>query len=184
MTFYSVLERNELSSHDKTQRNFKYILLSEINPIWDNYILYDSNCMTLSKRQTYGDSKIHSCWGSSVQFSCSVMSDSVRPHGLQQTRLPSPSRSPRAYPNSCPRSQRCHPTISSSVVPFSSCLQSFPASGSFLMSQFFTSKWTKYWSFSFSISPSNEDSGLISFIIHWFDLLAVPGSVYIIAFLG
>ena len=65
-----------------------------------------------------------------------------------------------------------------------SCLQSFPASGSFLMSQFFASTWTKYWSFSFSISPSNEYSELISFIIHWFDLLAVPRSVYITVFLG
>ena len=75
----------------------------------------------------------------SVQFSCSIVSDSLRPHGLQHARLPCPSPSPRACSNSCPLSQWCHPTISSSVDPFSSCLQSFPASGSFQMSQLFTS---------------------------------------------
>ena len=75
----------------------------------------------------------------SVQFSCSVVSDFLQPHGLQHTRPPCPSPSPRAYSNSCPSSQWSHPTISSSVIPFSSCLQSFPASGSFQMSQFFTS---------------------------------------------
>ena len=75
----------------------------------------------------------------SVQFSRSVVSDSLWPHGLQHTRLPCPSPTPRACSNLCPSSQWCHPTISSSVIPFSSCLQSFPASGSFLMSQFFPS---------------------------------------------
>ena len=67
-----------------------------------------------------------------------------------------------------------HPTISSSVVAFSSCLQSFPASGSFPMSKF---RWPKYWSFSFSISPSNEYSGLISFRMDWLDLFAVQGTL-------
>ena len=76
---------------------------------------------------------------SSVQFSHSVVSDSLRPHGLQHSRLPCPSPTPRACSNSCPSSQWCHPTISSSVVPLSSCLQSFPVSGSFPMSQFFAS---------------------------------------------
>ena len=75
----------------------------------------------------------------SVQFSCSVMSDSLRPHGLQHAQLPCPSPAPRAYSNSCPLSQWCHPTISSSVIPFSSHLQSFPASESFQMTQFFAS---------------------------------------------
>ena len=75
----------------------------------------------------------------SVQFSHSVMSNSLRPHGLQHTRLPCPSPTPRPCPNSCPLSRWCHPTISFSVVPFSSCLQPFPASGSFQMSQFFAS---------------------------------------------
>ena len=76
---------------------------------------------------------------SSVQLSYSVRSNSLRPHGLQHARSPRPSPTPRVYSNSCPLSQWCHPTISSSVVPFSSCLQSFPASGSFQMSQFFAS---------------------------------------------
>ena len=75
----------------------------------------------------------------SVKFSCSVVSDSLRPHGLQHTRLACPSPTPRAYSNSCPLSLWCHPNISSSVVPLSSHLQSFPASGSFQMSQFFAS---------------------------------------------
>ena len=112
MTFYSVLERNELSSHDKTQRNFKYILLSEIN--LSETITY---CMIptvwhCGKGKPMETVRFIHVGG--VQFSCSVMSDAVRPHGLQQTRLPCPSASPRACPNSCPRSQRCHPTISSS----------------------------------------------------------------------
>ena len=101
---------------------------------------------------------------SSVHFSRSVMSDYLWPHGLQHTRLPCPSPTPRAYSNSCLSSQWCHPTISSSVIPFSSSLQSFLASGSFLVSQFFTSA-CQDWSFSFNSSPSNEYSGLISFTI-------------------
>ena len=76
---------------------------------------------------------------SSVLFSYSVVSDSLQPHGLQHTRLPCPSPTPQGYPNSCPLSPWCHPTVSSSVVPFSSHFQSFPASGSFPMSRFFTS---------------------------------------------
>ena len=75
----------------------------------------------------------------SVQFSHSVMSDSLRPQGLQHARPPCPSPTPGVHSNSCPLSRWCHPTISSSVVPFSSCPQSLPASGSFQMSQFFTS---------------------------------------------
>ena len=76
---------------------------------------------------------------SSVQFSCSIVSDSLRPHGLQHARLPCPSPTPGVYLNSCPLSRWYHPTVSSSVLPFSSCLQSFPASGSFTMSQLFAS---------------------------------------------
>ena len=79
-------------------------------------------------------------WNSwSVQFSHSVVSDFLRPHEPQHTRPPSPSPPPRVHPNPCPLNRRCHPTISSSVVPSSSCRQSFPASGSFQMSQLFTS---------------------------------------------
>ena len=74
-----------------------------------------------------------------VQFSRSVMSASLRPHELQHARPPCPSPTPRVYPNSCPSSQWYHPAISSSVVPFSSCLQSFPVTWSFQMSQLFTS---------------------------------------------
>ena len=78
-------------------------------------------------------------WFCSILFSHSVMSDSLWPHGLQHTRPPCPSPAPGVYSNSCPLSQWCHPTISSSVIPFSSCLQSFPVLGSFPMSQLFTS---------------------------------------------
>ena len=107
---------------------------------------------------------------SSVTQSCLTL----WPHGLQHTRLPCPSPTPRACPNSCPSSRWCHPALSSSVISFSSCLQPFPASGSFLVSQFFASGGQN---FSFSISPSKEQSGLISFRIYWLDLLAVPGTL-------
>ena len=76
---------------------------------------------------------------SSVQFNCSVVSNSLWPHGLQQARPPCPSPTPGVYSDSCPLSRWCHPAISTSAVSFSSHLQSFPASGSFQMSQFFTS---------------------------------------------
>ena len=108
----------------------------------------------------------------SLQFSCSVMSDCLRPRRLQHARLPCSSPTPRACSNSCPSSWWYHPTISSSVVPFSSCLQSFPVSGSFQMSQLFASG-----GHSFSISPSNEYSALISFRIDWFDLRAVQATL-------
>ena len=105
------------------------------------------------------------------------MSNSLRPHELQHNRPPCPSPTPGVHSNSCPLSQRCHPTISSSVIPFSSHLQSFPASGSFPMSQFFPSRQPKYWSFSFNITPFNEHSGLISFRMDWSDLFAVQGTL-------
>ena len=96
-----------------------------VPPLWPNYLLKASppNIITFS----------------SVQFSCSVVSDSLQPHVLQHARPPCPSPAPGVHPSSCPLSRWCHPTISASVVPLSSCLQSFPASGSFQMSQFFTS---------------------------------------------
>ena len=90
-------------------------------------------------------------------------------------RLPCPSPTPRTCSNSCPLSQWCHPTISSSVIPHCSCLQSFPASGSFPVSQFFTSGGHKYWGV--SISLSNEYSELISFRMDWLDLPAVQGTL-------
>ena len=113
----------------------------------------------------------------SVQFSHSVISDSLWPHGLQHTGLPCPSTNLRAYSNSCPLSPWCHLTISPSVYPFSSCPQSFPASGSFFNESVLPIMWPKYWSFSFSISPSNENSGLIFFRTDWLDLLAVQGTL-------
>ena len=110
-------------------------------------------------------------------FIRSVVSDSLQPHGLQHARLPCPSPTPGAYSNSCPLSWWCYQTISSSVIPFSSCLQSFPESGSFPMSWLFASGAQSIGSLSFSICPSNEYSGLISFRIDWFDLLAVKGTL-------
>ena len=111
------------------------------------------------------------------QFSCSVVSDSLQLHRLQHAKLPCPLPTSRAYSDSSPSSRWCHPTISSSVIPFFSCLQSFPASGSFLMNQFFTSGGQSIGSFSFSISPSKEHSGLLSFRMDWLDLLAVQGTL-------
>ena len=109
-----------------------------------------------------------------VEFSHSVVSDSLQPHGLQHARPPCLSPTPRACSNSCPLSPWCHPTISSSVIPFSSYLHSVPASV-FSNESVLPIRWLKYWNFSFSISPCNEYSGLISFRIDWFDLLAVQG---------
>ena len=111
----------------------------------------------------------------SVQFHCSVMSDYLQPHELQNARLPCPSPIARACSNLCPLSRWRHPTISSSVITFSSCLQSFPASGSFFSESVLCIKWPKYWSFSFNISPFSEYSGLISFSIDLLNLLAVQG---------
>ena len=109
----------------------------------------------------------------SIQFSRSIVSDSLRPHGPQHARPPCPSPTPGVYPNSCPLVWWCHPTISSSIVPFSSCLQSFPASGFYSNESVFHIRWPKYWSFSFSISLYTEYSRLISFRMDWFYLLAV-----------
>ena len=112
------------------------------------------------------------------QFSHSVMSHSLQPHGLQHARLPCPSPTPRTCSNSCPLSRCCHPTISSSVVPFSSYLQSFPASVFSNESVLHIKNlMVACWSFNFSIRPSNERSGLISFRVDWFDLFAVHGTL-------
>ena len=109
--------------------------------------------------------------GISVQFSHLVVSDSLRPYRLQHTRPPGPSTTPRVYSNSCPLSWWCHPTISSSVLRFSSCLQSFPASGSFDMSQFFTSGGQSIGiSASASILPMNIQNW---FPLGWTDLISL-----------
>ena len=112
-----------------------------------------------------------------VQFSRSVVSDSLQPREPQHARPPCPSPTPGVHPNPCPLCQWCHATISSSVVPFSPCPQSLPASGSFPMSQLFTWGGQSIGSFSFGISPSNEHPGLISFRMDWLDILAVQGTL-------
>ena len=113
---------------------------------------------------------------SSVQFSHSVVSDSLQPHRLQHTRLPCPSPTPGVCSNLCPLSQWCHPTISSSVILL--FLHSiFPSIRVFSDESVLHIKWPKYWSFSFNISPSNEYSGLISFRVDWLDLHAVQGTL-------
>ena len=92
-------------------------------------------------------------------------------------RLPCSSPTPRACSNSCPLSGWCYSTISPSVIPFSSYLQSFPAPGFFPSESVLCIRWSNYWNFSFSISPSNEYSGLISFRMDWLDLLTVQGTL-------
>ena len=113
----------------------------------------------------------------SVQFSLSVVSNSLRPHELQHTRPPCPSPTPGVHSDSRPLSQWCHSAISSSVVPSSSCPQSLPASKSGSSESTLHRRWPKYWSFSFSIIPSKEIPGLISFRMDWLDLLAVQGTL-------
>ena len=116
-----------------------------------------------SKEQSFTEQSVS-------QFSRSVMSNSLRPHEPQHARPPCPSQTPGVYSNSCPSSRWCHPAISSSVVPFSSCPQSLPASGSFPMSQLFT--WAGQrtgFSASASVLPMNTQD--------WLDLLAVQGTL-------
>ena len=126
-----------ISSHfqpyEKRIRNMLRIAKDSTTKIRKSWIFYDT------ARVRYQPWNFYLQAFCSVQFSCSVMSNSLRSHGLQHTRPPCPSPSPGVHPNPCPSSWWCHPTISSSVVPFSSCLRSFPASGSFPMSQLFTS---------------------------------------------
>ena len=112
----------------------------------------------------------------SIQFSCSVMSDSLQPHGLQQARLPCPKPTPGVYSNSCPLSWWCHPTISS-CCPLLLPPSIFPSIRVFSNESALRIRWPKYWSFSSSISLSNEYSGLISFKMDWLDLLAVQGTL-------
>ena len=119
----------------------------------------------------------------SVQFSHSFMSNSLQPHGLQHARLPCPSPTPGVYSNSCPSSQWCHLTISSSVICRLLLLlpSTFPRIRVFSNESVLHTRWPKYWSFSFSISPSKEHPGLISLLISFrmdrLDLLAVQGTL-------
>ena len=124
-----------------------------------------------------------------VQFSCSVVSNSLRPHGLQHTRPPCPSPTPGVYSNSCPLSRWSisYHTLSNHLIQPSSHLifcrllllppSIFPSIRVFSNKSVLCIRWPKYWSFHFNISPSNEYSGLISFKIDWLDLLAVQGTL-------
>ena len=136
-----------------------------------NRILFDNKKeRTIDTYINIGASK-----NSSVQFSHSVVSDSLQPHELQHTRHPCLSPSPGVHSNSCASSQWCHSAISSSVVSFSSCIP--PSIRIFSNESTLHMRWPKYWSFSFSISPSNEHPGLVFFRMDWLDLLAVQGTL-------
>ena len=113
----------------------------------------------------------------SVQFSRSVMSDSLPPHESQHARPPCPSPTPRVYSNSRPSSRWCHPAISFSVIPLLHLPPIPPSIRVFSNELTLRMRWPKYWSFSFSISPSKEHPGLISFRKGWLDLLAVQGTL-------
>ena len=154
-------------------------------------LMYITNLVKCRKKISLYRIWFHFIRISSVQFSRSVMSDSLQPHGLQHTRLPCPSPSSGVCPNSCPLSQWCHPAISSFVVPFS-CPQSLhlilgcpllllppipPSIRVFSNESTLRMRWPKYWNFSFNISPSTENSGLISFRMDWLDILAVQGTL-------
>ena len=105
------------------------------------------------------------------------MSEYLRLHERQHARPPCPSPTPGVHPNPCLLSQWCHPTISSSVITFSSCPPIFPSIRVFSNESALRIRWPKYWSFSFNISPSNEHPGLISFRMDWLDLLAAQGTL-------
>ena len=114
---------------------------------------------------------------SSVQFSHSVVSDSLRPHGLQDARPPCPSPTPRTYSSSCPSSRWCHPTHLILCHPLLVLPSTFASIRIFSNESVLHITWPEYWSFSLSISPSNEYSRLISFRMDWLDLLAVQGTL-------
>ena len=113
----------------------------------------------------------------SVQFSHAIVSDSLRPHESQHSKPPCPLPTPGVYPNSSPSSWWGHPAISSSVITFSSCPQSLPASGFFSNESTLHMRSKSIGSFSFSISPSNEHLGLILLRMDWLNLLAVQGTL-------
>ena len=111
------------------------------------------------------------------QFSCSVMSDSLRPHGLQHARPPCPSPAPGVCSVSCPSGWRCHPNHLILCCPLLLPPSIFASIKIFSSESVLRIRWPRFWSFSFSISPSNEYLGLISFRMDWFDLLAVRGTL-------
>ena len=112
-----------------------------------------------------------------VQFSHSVVSDSLRTHEPQYARPPCPSPTPRVYPNPCPLSQWCHPSILILCHPLHLLPSIFPSIRVFSNESTLRMRWPKYWHFSFNISPSNEHPGLISFRMNWLDLLLVQGTL-------
>ena len=119
-------------SFHKQLKSFSFPVTAVISQIPSTHLLNFSLCLWMCTDISFPSLLL-------IQFSRSVMSNPLWPHGLQHGRIPCPSPTPRVYPNPCPSSQWCHPTISSSVGPFSSCLQSFPELGSFQMNRFFTS---------------------------------------------
>ena len=122
--------------------------------------------------------RLEGSWAHALQFSSVIqLCQTLEPHGLQHTRPPCPSPMSGADSVLCPSSRWCHPTVSSSVIPFSSCLQSFPSIKVFSRESVLHIRCPKYWSFSFSISPFSEYSGLISFRTDWFDLLTAQGTL-------
>ena len=143
-----------------------YILLCTHTHTHKTYSLFIHLLMDIYTDSTY-------CWLS--LFSISVISNSLRPQVLQNNRLPCPSPSPRTFSNSPIWCQWCHPTISFSALPLLPSI--FPSIRVFSNESALHIRWPKYCSFSFSISPSNEYSGLISFRIDWLDLLAVQGTL-------
>ena len=119
------------------------------------------------------DFKIKKKRRSAIHFSCSVMSDSLKLHGLEHSRLPCPSPTPGVYPNSCPLSRWCHPNHLILCHPLLLLPSIFPSIRVFSNESALRIRWPKYWSSSFNISPSSEHPGLISFRRDWLDLLAV-----------
>ena len=163
-------------SFKKTRTNFANYKLYIDSKTYDMILAHSSLSWTCTKDRMTCQYYCHKHHNQSIsQFSHSVMSDSLWSHGQQHVRLPCPSPTSRACSNSCPLTQWCHPTISSRrplLLP-----SIFPSIRVFSNESVFLIRWPKYRSFSFSISPSNEFSGLISFRIDWLDLLAVQGTL-------
>ena len=163
-----------LKTISRNHQTCQFLLLSRLSLCYRILSSWGKSCIlctVIKARMKHQSESV-----SSVHFSCSVVSDSLQTHEPEQARPPCLSPTPRVYPNSCPLSHWWHPTISSSVVPFSSCPQSFPACV-FSNESALRIRWPEYWSFSFGIIPSNEHPGLISFKMDWLDLLAVQGTL-------